>query len=89
MLGALAVVTLRDNVQICTNKKYRVLVYDTFSRKMVDITNVADLNGLPAPPIPIDAATLKECLSCLEAEIAIWTQEKGCFLLYLLHLISL
>ena len=71
MLGALAVVTLRDNVQICNNKKYRVLVYDTFSRKMVDITNVADLNGLPAPPIPIDAATLKECLSCLEAEIAI------------------
>ena len=49
MLGALAMVTLKDSVQICLKKKYRFLVYDTFSRKIVDIINVTDLNGRPAP----------------------------------------
>ena len=79
MLGALTLVALKDNIQICANKKYRILLYDTFSKRIVDITNVADLNGLPAPPIPIDDETMKECVSCLETEIAIWIQEKGSY----------
>ena len=67
---------------------YRILLYDTMSKKRVDATNKAILSKIPDTVIPIDDFTMKEAVSCLAAEIERWTRSQGNCTCYIFQLLT-